>query len=98
MNLDFLDTDKDGVFEILQSGTVDKNNTIMNYIAFHKSDDRGKLFTNKNSQFIEGDITSTRFFHIRVQDIDKNGAIDIFSSEKRDNLRWEWNGTKFIRK
>lgn len=98
MNLDFLDIDKDGFFEILQSGTVDKNKTIMYYIALHKSDDKGKSFTNKTSQFIEGDITSTRFFHIRVQDIDKNGSIDIFSSEKKDNLRWEWNGTKFLRK
>jgi hypothetical protein len=98
MNLDFLDIDKDGFFEILQSGTIDKNNTIMYYIALHKSDDKGKSFTNKTSQFIEGDLTSTRFFHIRVQDIDKNGSLDIFSSEKKDNLRWEWNGSKFIRK
>jgi hypothetical protein len=33
-----------------------------------------------------------------VQDIDKNGMVDIFSAEKKDNIRWEWNGSKFIRK
>jgi hypothetical protein len=98
MNLDFLDIDKDGFSEILQSGTLMKNNVITYYLSLHKSDDKGKTFTNKTTQYIENDQTSTRFFHIRVQDIDKNGSLDIFSSEKKDNLRWEWNGTKFVRK
>lgn len=98
MNLDFLDIDKDGFFEILQSGNFLKNNINTYYLSIHKSDDRGKSFTNKTSQYIDGNETSTRFYHIRVQDIDKNGSIDIFSSEKKDNLRWEWNGSKFLKK
>jgi hypothetical protein len=98
MNLDFLDIDKDGIYEILQSGNILKNNINTYYLSLHKSDDKGKTFTNKTTQYIENDQTSTRFFHIRVQDIDKNGNLDIFSSEKKDNLRWEWNGNKFIRR
>lgn len=98
MNIDFIDLDKDGTFEILQSGNFTKSNINNYYISLHKSEDKGKSFMNKTSQYIENDQTLTRFYHIRVQDIDKNGFLDIFSSEKKDNLRWEWNGSKFVRK
>ena len=99
MNLDFIDIDKDGTKEVIPSGTY--NNPLggapIYFISFFKSDDKGKTFLDKTSQYIDNN-TAGRFYHIRLQDIDKNGLLDIFSGEKRDNIRWEWNGSKFIKK
>ena len=100
MNLDFTDIDADGTKEIIASGN--SNNPVgsgapIYFISLFKSTDKGKTFSDKTSQYIDNNTTG-RFYHIRVQDIDKNGQLDIFSGEKRDNIRWEWNGSKFIRK
>ena len=100
MNLDFTDLDADGTKEIIASGNY--NNPVgsgapIYFISLFKSTDKGKTFSDKTSQYIDNN-TAGRFYHIRVQDIDKNGQLDIFSGEKKDNIRWEWNGTKFIRK
>ena len=100
MNLDFTDLDADGTKEIIASGNY--NNPVgsgapIYFISLFKSADKGKTFSDKTSQYIDNN-TAGRFYHIRVQDIDKNGQLDIFSGEKKDNIRWEWNGTKFIRK
>ena len=67
------------------------------FISFFKSEDKGKTYSDKTTQYIDNNKAS-RFYHIRVQDIDKNGMLDIFSGEKKDNIRWEWNGSKFIKK
>ena len=100
MNLDFTDLDADGTKEIIASGNY--NNPLgsgppIYFISLFKSADKGKTFSDKTSQYIDNN-TAGRFYHIRVQDIDKNGQLDIFSGEKKDNIRWEWNGSKFIRK
>lgn len=97
-NLDFIDIDNDKFFEIIPSGNYAVNNVGVSFLSLFKSNDNGKSFVDKTSQYIENNTTSARFGHMRVQDIDKNGAIDIFSTEKRDNIRWEWNGSKFIKK
>ena len=98
MNIDFVDIDKDKIFEIVPSGNFIQNNINNYFISIFKSSDSGKSFSEKTSQYVENNITTKRFYHIRVQDIDKNGSLDIFSSERKDNLRWEWNGIKFIKK
>jgi hypothetical protein len=100
MNLDFTDIDADGTKEIIASGNYNNpsgSGAPIYFISLYKSTDKGKTFLDKTSQYIDNN-TAGRFFHIRVQDIDKNGQLDIFSGEKRDNIRWEWNGTKFIKK
>jgi hypothetical protein len=99
MNLDFIDIDKDGTKEVILSGTYDNpaGGAPIYFISLFKSSDKGKTFADKTSQYIDNN-TAGRFYHIRVQDIDKNGLLDIFSGEKRDNIRWEWNGSKFIKK
>jgi 5-hydroxyisourate hydrolase-like protein (transthyretin family) len=99
MNLDFLDIDKDGIKEVIPSGNY--NNPVggapIFFISFFKSEDKGKTYSDKTTLYLDNH-TANRFYHIRVQDIDKNGMIDIFSTEKKDNIRWEWNGSKFSRK
>ena len=100
MNLDFADIDGDGIKEIIPSGNYNNPSGIgapIYFISLFKSADKGKTFSDKTSQYIDNN-TAGRFYHIRVQDIDKNGLLDIFSGEKKDNIRWEWNGTKFIKK
>ena len=97
-NLDFADIDGDGIKEIIPSGNYSSSSGAPVYfISLYKSDDKGKTFTDKTIQYIDNNIAN-RFYHIRLQDIDKNGLLDIFSGEKRDNIRWEWNGSKFIKK
>ena len=100
MNLDFTDVDADGTKEIIASGNYNNPSGAgapIYFISLFKSADKGKTFSDKTSQYIDNN-TAGRFYHIRVQDIDKNGLFDIFSGEKKDNIRWEWNGTKFIKK
>ncbi len=97
-NLDFVDIDGDGVKEIIPSGNyINLSGSPVYFISFYKSYDKGKIYLDKSNQFIDYN-TAGRFYHIIVQDIDKNGLIDIFSSDKKDNIRWEWNGSKFIKK
>jgi hypothetical protein len=97
-NIDFTDIDGDGIKELIPSGNYSSNTGAPVYfISLYKSDDKGKTFTDKTSQYIDNNIAN-RFYHIRVQDIDKNGLLDMFSGEKKDNIRWEWNGSKFIKK
>jgi uncharacterized repeat protein (TIGR02543 family) len=100
MNLDFADLDKDGIMEVLPSGNFNAplGGPPSYFISIFKSDDKGKTFANKTNQYIDGNVISNRFYHIRVQDIDKNGFLDIFSGDKKDNIRWEWNGSKFLKK
>ncbi len=100
VNLDFTDLDADGTKEIIASGNYNNptgSGASIYFISLFKSTDKGKTFSDKTSQYVDSN-TAGRFYHIRVQDIDKNGQLDIFSGEKRDNIRWEWNGTKFIKK
>jgi hypothetical protein len=99
MNLDFVDIDKDGIKEVIPSGNYNNpaGGSPIYFISFFKSDDKGKTYSDKTTQYIDNN-KATRFYHIRVQDIDKNGMLDIFSGEKKDNIRWEWNGSKFLKK
>lgn len=97
-NIDFIDIDSDGIKEIIPSGNYNNSSgAIVYYISIYKSNDKGRSYSDLTNQYVDLN-TANRFYHIRVQDIDKNGLIDLFSSEKKDNIRWEWNGSKFIKK
>jgi hypothetical protein len=95
IDLDFVDIDNDGIKEILNSGYLPEINKY--YIDIYKSEDKGKSFIDKSLTYIENNPFG-RFGHIYIRDLDNNGKIDILTSDKKDNIRWEWNGTKFVRK
>ena len=94
-DLDFADLDSDGMQELIISG-YDGYNTKF-WIEIYQSIDNGNSFINRSLDYIEDNISYIRFDHLIVKDIDKNGNLDIFTSDKRDNIRWEWNGSKFIK-
>jgi hypothetical protein len=98
-NIDFIDINGDGIKEIIPSGnySLSIGGAPIYFISFYKSEDKGKTYSDRTSLYIDNH-TANRFYHMIVQDIDKNGMVDIFSAEKKDNIRWEWNGSKFIRK
>jgi hypothetical protein len=95
IDLDFLDVNNDGIKEIIISGYLPATNKY--YIDLYKSDDGGKTFVDKTTSFIDN-TPFGRFGHMYVRDLDNNGKVDIYTSDKRDNIRWEWNGSKFVRK
>ena len=92
--INFCDIDGDGVKEIILSGVNDKG---VYWLLFYKSSDRGKSFTDQTSKYFDISETTQRFDHLRVSDIDHNGRLDIFAPDRRDNLRWEWSGSKFVK-
>jgi hypothetical protein len=92
-DIDFADIDGNGIMEIFISGENSGNY----FIEIYGSDNNGASFVNKTTQYFDNNIC-TRFSHLRVQDIDNNGRLDIFSTDKSDNIWWEFNGTKFIKK
>jgi hypothetical protein len=63
----------------------------------YQSADKAKSFLDKTDVLIEKN-TASRFYHIRVADLDNNGFLDVFSAEKRDNIRWEWSNGKLLRR
>lgn len=94
-NIHATDLDGDGIDEIILAG-YDGMNTKF-WLELYKSDDKGKTFVNKTIQYFDNNISTKRFDAMRMQDIDNNGRIDIFAPDKKDNIRWEWNGSKFIK-
>jgi len=92
-DLDFADLDSDGMQELIISGN--SNGTY--WIEIYQSIDNGNSFINRSLDYIEDNISYIRFDHLQVSDIDNNGKLDIFAPDKRDNIRWEWNGSQFVR-
>jgi len=93
VNLDFVNINNDYLFEII----------IFNY-SNNMSTFKVQLFESIKNEFIDNtpkyfnDNLTKRFSNLRVQDIDKNGFVDLFSTNKMDNVRWEWDGYKFNKK
>lgn len=96
-DIDFADMDHDGIKEIfLFSTDVSTHDRL---IDIYKSDDKGKSYSKRTSDFFyDNTAVNTSPEHIRIQDIDNNGRLDIIGPIKKDNVRWEWNGSKFIKK
>lgn len=98
-DIDFTDVDNDGIAEILLSfeNVINgwANSTYL--IDLYKSDDQGKTFVKKTDQYFDNNNVSY-INKMRVKDIDNNGKMDIYTSDRKDYIRWEWNGSKFIRK
>ena len=65
-NIDFTDIDGDGIKELIPSGNYSSNTGAPVYfISLYKSDDKGKTFTDKTSQYIDNNIAN-RFYHIHT--------------------------------
>jgi len=68
------------------------------FIEILKIDEKNRTLDSCTQDYLSPN-SLTRFGHIRVQDIDANGFLDIFDTDKDANFRWEQqkDGT-FIRK
>ena len=92
------DFDKDGYKEIVLILFHNMDND--SEIQIFKTKDN-KIFTNASSQFFsDNKITTVVPLQglLSISDIDNNGFIELFNIDKNKNLRWEWNGSSFIRK
>jgi hypothetical protein len=99
VDIGFADLNGDGVQELIISGN-DENaaGQIVDYfIEIYQSDDKGKSFVNRTTTYVDNNLSAKRFDHIRVQDLYKNGGLEIFAPDKNDNIIWVWNGTRFIK-
>ena len=91
-NLSFADLNNDRLDEIIVSGVNDKG---IYSIFIYGSNDSGKSYSDISSSTIENNSGNKRFDHIKIEDLDGNGLIDIFAPDMADNIRWEWSGTVF---
>jgi len=98
----FGDLDGDGNIEIIGSVTWSLYDRGQVYIWSHNGDYN---YFDATDNFIEGYAFDgpgdDPMFRIRLQDIDNNGKMDLFrdikyASNGYDEMRWEWNGSKFI--
>ena len=95
VDIDFNDIDSDGISEIIISG-IDLTVGLKHFISLYKSNDNGITYIDKTNQYFD-DTNFQKLGHLTVNDIDKDGLMDIYTVDKRDNIRWEWNGSKFIK-
>ena len=91
-NLSFADLNNDRLDEIIVSGVNDKG---IYSIFIYGSNDSGKSYSDISSSTIENNSGNKRFDHIKIEDLDGNGLIDIFAPDMADNIRWEWSGSVF---
>jgi hypothetical protein len=92
-SLNFADLNKDGFNEIIV-GSYDGKNTLFE-ISILQSLDKGKTLVNKTTEYISNFQITDRFDLLRLQDIDNDGNLDLFAPDKKSNIRWKWNGSKF---
>jgi hypothetical protein len=93
-NLLFADLNNDRLDELFVSGVNDKG--VYSIFVFG-SNDAGKSFANISASTIESSSTNQRFDHLKLEDLDSNGLLDLFAPDMADNIRWEWNGAIFKR-
>lgn len=90
-DIDAYDANGDGTLELVIF-SIDPNGWA---VDFYGSADKGASFTNQTGKYIlnNANITPQNGFihvkHIFVSDIDQNGKIDIVSSNRATNIRWE---------
>ena len=90
----FADLNADGIDELLLSGINDAG---ICWFKIYQSLDKGASFKDVSTQYIDIATSSVGFAHLRVTDIDQDGLLDVFSPNQDDAVRWEWNGTQFIK-
>jgi hypothetical protein len=100
-DIDAYDVNGDGTLEVILF-SIDPNGWA---VDFYGSTDKGGSFANQSSKYISTNtnITAQNGFihvkHIFISDIDNNGKVDIVSSNRSVNVRWEQDaGGVFRRK
>jgi hypothetical protein len=90
-DVDAYDANGDGTLEIILF-SIDPNGWA---VDFYASTDKGTSFTNQTSKYISNNANVTAqngFIHVKhlfISDIDNNGKMDIVSSNRSANVRWE---------
>ncbi len=102
MDIDFTDINNDGISEIILSGTdillgTSPDTGLKYFIDLYQSDDKGKTFIKKTDKFFDV-VNFPNFGHMIVKDLNNNGLMDIYGVNRKDSIRWEWNGSKFMDK
>jgi hypothetical protein len=99
-DIDAFDVNKDGQKELILF-SIDPSGW---QVDFFETSNQGQSYKNQTAKYISNNthLTSTGGWkhvkHIMVSDIDKNGKIDIVSTNRNVNVRWEQdNSGKFIR-
>lgn len=92
-SINFADLDGDGFQELILSGVDDKG---VYWIQLLQSDDRGKSFIDRTSRYFEVSQIGRRFDRLHLADIDRNGRLDLFAPDRRDAIRWQWDGQRFV--
>lgn len=92
------DLDNDGYKELFVSYSHINDNA--SELLVYKTNDN-KTYSDVSTQL----FTDNKFNTVvplqgilSISDLDKNGQIDLFNIDKNKNVRWEWNGTVFIKK
>ena len=99
-DMDVIDVDGDKTPEIIFAVTPNEGGWEVN---MYKSTDNARTFSDVTSRYIpESKIRAgdyPRMTNLRVQDIEKNGRMDIFSTDRKANIHWEQDAAGvFIRK
>jgi hypothetical protein len=101
-SLNFFDVDNDGFMEIIVAGSDGSGTSaagLGNYfVKLFKSINRGVSYSDLTSTYFDISQISQRFDHLKIDDIDGNGLADLVATDRSSGIRWEWNGTKFIKK
>lgn len=99
-DIDAYDANNDGVLEIILF-SIDPNGWA---VDFYGSTDKGLSFNNQTSKYITNNTNVTLqsgFIHVKhifISDIDNNGKMDIVSSNRSTNIRWEQDTDKVFKK
>lgn len=99
-DIDAFDADNDGTLEIILF-SIDPNGWS---VDFYGSANKGVSFSNQSAKFIASNtnITSQNGFihvkHLFVSDIDGNRKMDIVSSNRSVNIRWEQDSDGVFRR
>lgn len=98
--IDAYDANSDGILEIILF-SIDPNGWA---VDFYESMDKGKSFSNQNSKYIrdnENNTSKNGFIHVKhimIVDIDNNNKMDIVSSNRNVNVRWEQDSDGVFRR
>lgn len=94
-DLSFFDVNKDGTQDILLTYVHESGNYgVQVFLVL----DAGTRLSDATSSYVDTAVGTRRFDRTRLQDVDGNGLIDLIGVDKRSGVRWEWNGSRFIKR